>query len=79
MLRWGVSILVGGVVLAWILNASGGVGSCGPKPGMVPIMIGAFLALPAGALLTMIGLLRLAFLQIRNRDRGAGVGRITPP
>lgn len=77
MLRRGVSILAVGAVFAWVLSASGGLGSCGPRPGMLPILIGFMLALPLGALLTVIGLGQLVFQRLRNRDRQGESLRIT--
>jgi hypothetical protein len=78
MLRWGVSILVAGALLGWILSASGGLGSCGPGSGMLPVLIGFMIALPLGALLTLIGLIQLAVHRIRHRSRDQVTLRITP-
>ena len=78
MLRWGVSILAAGAVLAWILSASGGIGSCGPRPGMLPVLIGFMAALPLGALLTLIGLGQFVLHRIRGRSKQEATLRITP-
>jgi hypothetical protein len=78
MLRWGLSILGIGLLLLLILESSGGLGSCGPRPGMMPILLAYMLALPIGGLLTMIGLIQLAIDRFRHRHENGSMPRITP-
>jgi hypothetical protein len=78
MLRWGLAILGVGLVLLVILERSGGLGSCGPRPGMLPVLIGFMLALSVGGLLTLIGLVQLAIDRFRHRKEGRAIPRITP-
>jgi hypothetical protein len=78
MLRWGISILAAGALLGWILSASGGLGSCGPRSGMLPVLIGFMVALPLGAFLTLIGLIQLAVRRIRHRNQDRTTIRVTP-
>jgi len=78
MLGWELSIL--GVALACllILGGFGGLGSCGPTPGMLPVLIGYMLALPIGGLLTLIGLIQLAISRFRQRKDNRTTLRVTP-
>lgn len=78
MLRWGLSILAVALVLLLILQGWGGLGSCGPSPGALPVFFAYMLALPVGGLLTVIGLTRLAIHRYRNRNENAQMPRITP-
>lgn len=78
MLRWGLSILGVGLVLLLILEGSGGLGSCGPGSGMLPVLLAYILALPVGSLLTLIGLALLALDRFRHRKEDRAMPRITP-
>jgi hypothetical protein len=78
MLRWGLSILGVGLILLLILESAGGLGSCGPGTGMLPVLLGYMVALPIGALLTLIGLIQLAVHRLRHRQENRSMPRITP-
>ena len=77
MLRWGLPILGVGLVLLLILQGSGGLGSCGPSSGALPILIASMIALPIGGLLTLIGLVRLAIGRFRHRKENRDMPHIT--
>jgi len=78
MFKWGLAILGFGLVLLMIIEGSGGLGSCGPKSGMLPVLIGYMVALPTGTLLTLIGLLKLAVDRFRRRNESSAPRHITP-
>ena len=78
MLRWGLSILGVALVLMLILARPGHFGSCGPGPGMMPVLIGYIVLLPLGALLTLIALIRLGLDRFRRRKENRVMPHITP-
>ena len=75
MLRWGLSILGIALVLMLILSGPGGLDSCGPGPGMMPVLIGYMVLLPLGALLTLIALIRLALNRFCHRGQSQAMPR----
>ena len=78
MLRWGLSILGVGLVLLLFLEGSGGLGSCGPGSGMLPVFLAYIVALPVGSLVTLIGLVLHAIDRFRGRKENRAMPRITP-
>ena len=78
MLRWGLSILGIALALMLILEGSGGLGSCGPRSGMLPVLLGFMVAFPLGGLLTLIGLAQLATDRFRRRRENREMPRVTP-
>ena len=78
MIRWGLSILGIALVFLLILESSGGLGSCGPSPGMLPVLLGYMLTLPIGGLMTLIGLIQLAINRFHRRREDLTMPRITP-
>jgi hypothetical protein len=83
MLQWGLSTLGIGLVFLLLfagLDKAGVVyfGSCGPSPGALPLLLVCMLALPIGGLMTMIGLIQLAFDRFRHRQENGAMPRITP-
>jgi lipid-A-disaccharide synthase-like uncharacterized protein len=78
MLRWGLSIFGAALILLAILSRSGGIGSCGPSSGMLPVFLAYILAFGVGALLTLIGSIRLTINWFRHRKERGVMPRITP-
>lgn len=76
MLRLGLSTLGVGALLALILENSGGIGSCGPRPGMLPVLLAYMIALSMGSLVTLVGMVQLAIDRFRHREENRAMPHV---